>query len=91
MKKKLIKLCIAYLSLGELIHSHGPNCPGHHDAPKIEFGTMAMSCFNQVAQWYNAHAFLANSIAAVGVTYLLYKNYCPVASRCPECSEDLTN
>jgi hypothetical protein len=91
MKKNLVIFFVLYLSLNQQVYAHGPNCAGHnhHHTSRIEdVKHMVMNSYNHALEWYNGHALFVNSVALLGVTYFLYKKYCPVANRCEECLED---
>jgi len=78
-----------YLFAMQQVYAHGPNCKMHHDVNTIEYvkDVVANSC-KHALEWYNGHAIVANAVALLGVSYMLYRNYCPVANRCKECLED---
>ena len=84
---------VLYVSLGGHVYAHGHNCTEQHrhQLSIEDVRHMVIDSYNHALEWYNGHAVMVNTIAFLGVTYCLYKKYCPVASRCEECLEDSKN
>ncbi|MBY0110044.1 MAG: hypothetical protein K2X90_02970 [Candidatus Babeliaceae bacterium] len=84
-KNKFILFLVLFLNINM------PQIFGY-DVTELEYSSLiiksVINSYHETLEWYTAHAAVAKTIAFLGITYFLYKRYCPVANRCKKCLEN---
>ncbi len=91
MRKNIVIFFILLLFVGPHVYAHKHASSSENYVNFEYLKDAVVDSYNHALVWYNEHSTLVRVLAVLGVSYYVYKKYCPVASRCKECLQDSKN